>query len=52
MPDDEVDRILRNGAGSQWDARIIAAFFEARDDVRKIAEREREQIDLNLRQWT
>ena len=52
MPADEVDRILRNGAGSQWDARIIAAFFEARDDVRKIAKREREQIDLNLRQWT
>jgi HD-GYP domain-containing protein (c-di-GMP phosphodiesterase class II) len=53
MPDEQLDRILRNGAGQQWDARVIEAFFSARDDVRMIAfrERERESNQLEVERW-
>ncbi|MEX2114223.1 MAG: HD domain-containing phosphohydrolase [Pirellulales bacterium] len=37
MPDEKLDAILRDGAGKQWDAGVIDAFFRARDDVRRIA---------------
>ncbi|MCA9174495.1 MAG: HD-GYP domain-containing protein [Planctomycetales bacterium] len=33
MPLDKVEAILRDGAGSQWDANIIDAFFECRDEI-------------------
>lgn len=36
MPADEVDAIFRAGAGRQWDPDVIAAFFRARDDIRRI----------------
>jgi HD-GYP domain-containing protein (c-di-GMP phosphodiesterase class II) len=37
MPDEKLDTVLREGAGVQWDARVVEAFFRARDDVRDIA---------------
>jgi len=36
LPDDRVDQILRSGAGEQWDPDVVAAFFAARDDIRRI----------------
>ena len=36
MPDETVDRILRAGAGKQWDPKVIDAYFRARDDIRRI----------------
>jgi HD-GYP domain-containing protein (c-di-GMP phosphodiesterase class II) len=36
MPDAEVDRILRAGAGKQWDPLVIDAFFRIHDDLRQI----------------
>ena len=33
---DKLEEILRDGAGVQWDAKIVAAYFEVREDVRKI----------------
>ena len=33
----EVDRILREGAGKQWDPEVIDAFFRVRDEIRQIA---------------
>ncbi|MHB1033355.1 MAG: HD-GYP domain-containing protein [Pirellulales bacterium] len=51
MPDEKIDEIFRAGAGKQWDSRIVAAFFRARDDVRAIARREREHIELQLQHW-
>jgi HD-GYP domain-containing protein (c-di-GMP phosphodiesterase class II) len=51
MPDEKVDSILRDGVGSQWDAQVIDAFFAARDDIREIAKREREHVELNMQQW-
>ena len=31
MPDEKLDAILRDGAGKQWDAAVVEAFFRARD---------------------
>ena len=33
MPLEKLERILRDGAGTQWDAAIIEAYFACRDDV-------------------
>ena len=52
MPEDVLDRILREGAGKQWDARIIEAFFSVRDEIREISRRERENLGLDVQQWT
>ena len=33
---EKLEEILREGAGVQWDPRIVAAYFEVREDIRKI----------------
>src|SRR5690606_35489872 len=38
MPDAKLDSIFRQGAGEQWDARVIEAFFQVRDEMRDIAD--------------
>lgn len=43
MADDNVDRILRAGAGQQWDPQVIDAFFRIRDDIRQICQDEQDQ---------
>ncbi|REJ67759.1 MAG: HD domain-containing protein [Planctomycetota bacterium] len=52
MDEEKVDRILRQGAGSQWDASVIDAFFAAREDIRKIVRNERESLHLESQYWT
>ena len=44
--------IFRAGAGKQWDAQVVAAFFAARDDVRAISGSERANLTLDVQQWT
>jgi putative nucleotidyltransferase with HDIG domain len=39
MDDEKMDQILRSGAGQQWDAGVVEAFFRARDDIREISRR-------------
>ena len=36
MPQERVERILREGAGTQWDPAVIDAFFRALDDIRRM----------------
>ncbi|HZZ27918.1 MAG TPA: HD domain-containing phosphohydrolase [Pirellulales bacterium] len=36
MPDEKLDAILREGAGTQWDPEVIEAFFAVRDKIRRI----------------
>ena len=48
MPDEKIDAIFREGAGKQWDPEVVAAFFRARDDLRKIIRRERIDLDDDL----
>jgi putative nucleotidyltransferase with HDIG domain len=51
MPDEKVDSIFRDGAGKQWDAEVVAAFFSAREDIRDIAREERANLSLDVQQW-
>ena len=51
MPEENLDAILRAGAGKQWDALVVDAFFRAREDIREIARREREVLTLDVQQW-
>jgi len=46
MPDEKLDAILREGAGQQWDASIVDAFFRARDDIRAIAHEKVKNVSL------
>jgi HD-GYP domain-containing protein (c-di-GMP phosphodiesterase class II) len=47
MQESKLDQILREGAGKQWDLQVVDAFFRARDDIRRIAERERDALRLD-----
>jgi HD superfamily phosphohydrolase YqeK len=38
MPLDKLESIFRNGSGQQWDANIIDAYFEIREDILQICE--------------
>jgi len=38
MPLERVEQIFREGAGKQWDGRIIEAYFAARDDINTICQ--------------
>ena len=48
----KVDEIFRAGAGKQWDAEVVAAFFSAREDIRQIGQHERANLTLDVQQWT
>ena len=45
MPLEKIEEIFRQGAGSQWDATFIDAFFAALDDMRKIVGDETPRAD-------
>ncbi|WP_197525407.1 HD-GYP domain-containing protein [Pseudobythopirellula maris] len=52
MPVGEVEKILRDGAGRQWDPEVIAAYFEVRDEVWRVideydSEQPAPQIDFS-----
>lgn len=37
MPDEKLDSVFTAGAGKQWDAEVVQAYFAARDEIRRIA---------------
>ena len=49
MPDQQVDRILRDGAGQQWDPEVIEAFFRSREDIRRMCRDEQQPVRLPAR---
>lgn len=51
MPESEVDAVFRDGAGKQWDPKVIDAFFAAREDIRRIGKSERADLSLDVQQW-
>jgi putative nucleotidyltransferase with HDIG domain len=51
IPDARLDAILRDGAGKQWDARVVEAAFRVREDLRRIGQSERKPLDLNVDRW-
>jgi hypothetical protein len=52
MPDEKLDAILRDGAGQQWDAQVIEAFFSIRDQIRQLSEQERAELNLQAPQFS
>ncbi len=52
MPQEKLEIILREGAARQWDPAVIAAYFEARDEVRDICNTDRQLLDLDVGRWT
>ena len=51
IPDEKLDCILREGAGRQWDPKIIEAAFQVRDDLRRIGQEERKPLSLDVAHW-
>ena len=51
MPDKRLDQILRDGAGRQWDANVINAVFQVRDELRNIGDSDREPLSLDVGNW-
>lgn len=51
MSDEKLDTILREGAGKQWDPRVIDAAFKVRDELRRIGKEERRPISLDIEYW-
>ncbi len=45
MPDEKVYQVFREESGKYWDPEVVEAFFNAKDDIRAIAQRERSLID-------
>lgn len=52
MADEKLDGIMRDGAGKQWDADVVTAFFRARDAIREIAHQKVKNLTLDVREWT
>ena len=51
MPDDKLDAILRDGAGKQWDPKIIEAVFQVRDELRRVGQEDRHPLALDVEHW-
>ena len=51
MDDAKLDGIMRDGAGKQWDANVVEAFFRARTDIREISKRKVKSLKLDMPQW-
>jgi putative nucleotidyltransferase with HDIG domain len=51
MSDEKLDSILRDGAGSQWDPKIVEAAFQVREELRRIGKEERKPLSLDVDRW-
>ena len=46
--DEKLDSIMRDGAGKQWDAEVVDAFFRIREAIREIAQQKVKSVSLEL----
>jgi HD-GYP domain-containing protein (c-di-GMP phosphodiesterase class II) len=51
IPDEKLDKILRDGAGRQWDPQVVNAVFQVRDELRHIGQSDREPLSLDVADW-
>jgi putative nucleotidyltransferase with HDIG domain len=51
MSDEKLDAILRDGAGKQWDPKIVDAVFQVRDELRRIGQLDRKPLELDVDRW-
>jgi putative nucleotidyltransferase with HDIG domain len=52
MSDEKLDAILREGAGKQWDAQVVDAFFRARNSIREITQAKVKNVSFDARELT
>jgi len=52
MSVEKLNGIFIAGAGQQWDARVVEAFFHARGDIQAIGSSEQPHVSLELPHWT
>jgi response regulator RpfG family c-di-GMP phosphodiesterase len=52
MDDAQLDAVIRSGAGKQWDARVVEAFFRTRDDIRDISRRDSRKGETTEWNWS
>lgn len=51
MPRENVETILREGSGTQWDPAVVDAYFAVADDVAEIEQIDRAPLDLDVSRW-
>ncbi len=52
MDDAKLDAVIRSGAGKQWDASVVEAFFRSRDDIRDISRRDSRKGETTEWNWS
>jgi putative nucleotidyltransferase with HDIG domain len=52
MEVERVEELFQAGAGKQWDAEVIKAYFACHDEIRSISREERANLTLDVQQWT
>ncbi len=51
IPDEKLDNILHEGAGKQWDVRVVEAAFRVREEIRRIGHSDRKPLELDVDRW-
>ncbi len=49
---EKLNGIFMAGAGQQWDARVVDAFFRVRADIQAISTSEQHNVSLDMQHWT
>ncbi len=49
---EKLNSILISGAGQQWDARVVEAFFRARADIQAISCSDQRHPEADVQNWT
>ncbi len=52
MAYETVFKIFKEGADAQWDPKVVDAFFACKEDILDLCKNERENLSLDLHQWT
>jgi putative nucleotidyltransferase with HDIG domain len=48
LPDEKIDEVFRAGAGKQWDPEVVAAFFQAREDLRHLVRGNLQSVEVRF----
>ncbi len=51
MPRERVDEIFRRGAGEQWDAKVIQAYFQSRNDIFAVVGSDPLSGEIRVPEW-
>ena len=51
MPPKKVQKIFQEGAGQQWDADVVTAFFTAYDELADLLDKDHPSRSLDVEQW-